>query len=303
MIREYEISFLQYITSLQHPVADAAAYVLTFLGNELFYFLMVPLVYWCLSKAFGIRLVYVFLLSVYTNSLLKSHFAVERPVGTEGINSLFVSSAEVGSHYPYDSFPSGHAQGSATLWGMFAIALKSKAFWIFAFMITGLISFSRLYTGVHWPADVLTGIGAAAVILLGFIVLENWITGMSQKAKWAAIIAVPVLMMMIFPASEGISYGAFLLGAGVGFMMEARHVGMVIPKSWLKKAGALLIGLAGLFIIQEGIKWLLPQTLFTGGLRYGLIGLWGLWAAPWLFVKIGLYPNWKEIYSGQKKTG
>ncbi|WP_236634680.1 phosphatase PAP2 family protein [Alteribacter lacisalsi] len=291
MIREIEIPFMQYVTSLQNPVTDVAAYVLTFLGNELFYFLMIPLIYWCLSKPFGIRLVYVFLLSVYTNSFLKFWFAVERPIGSEGIQSLFVASAEVGSHYPYDSFPSGHAQGSATLWGMVAITLRSRAFWVFAVVLVFLISVSRLYTGLHWPVDVVTGMTVAALILVIFVKTEKWISGWSLKAKWMAVFLVPLLMMVIFPASEGINYGAFLLGAGIGYMIEARYVGMKISKSWLRKAGALLVGLAGLFLIQEGVKAALPQNLLTGGIRYGLIGLWGLLCAPWLFVKMRLYSS------------
>ncbi|RNA70103.1 phosphatase PAP2 family protein [Alteribacter keqinensis] len=300
IVREWEIGVLQVFTDLQTGAGNAAAYILTFLGNELFYFLMIPLVYWCLSKAFGIRLVYVFLLSVYVNSLLKAMFAVQRPIGIEGVNSLYVSSAEVGSHYPYDSFPSGHAQGSATLWGMTAIWLKSRAFWIFAAVLVLMISMSRLYTGLHWPTDITTGMAVAATILLIYVKTEKWIVGWSIKRKWIAVIVLPLILMGIFPESEGMKYSGFLLGAGIGYLLEAKHIRMKIPSSWVKKAVALFVGLAGLFLLQEGGKIVLGTSLGADALRYGLIGLWGLLGAPYLFVKLRLYETSRNTNENEK---
>ncbi|WP_051314773.1 phosphatase PAP2 family protein [Alteribacter aurantiacus] len=289
MMKHWETSVLQSLTQWQTQSLDVLAYILTFLGNELFYFLMVPLVYWCFSKAFGIRLVYVFLLSVYINSFLKAMFAVLRPVGIEGVNSLYVASAEVGSHYPYDSFPSGHAQGSATLWGMVAIWLKSKVFWLFAILLVTAISISRLYVGLHWPTDVITGVAVAAFILVVYVKTDRWVVSWPVKMKWIGAIVLPLVLMVIFPSSEGLKYGGFLLGAGIGYLLEARHLNMKIPASWVKRGLAFIIGLVGLFLIQEGGKVVLGTSLGADGIRYMLIGLWGLLIAPYMFVKIKLY--------------
>ncbi len=288
-LREIETSILQQITDWQHPFGNGVAYVLTFLGNELFYFLIIPLVYWCISKSFGIRLVYLFIVSIYINSWLKALFSIQRPVGIEGVQSLYVSSAEVVSHYPYDSFPSGHAQGSATLWGMIAYQLRNRLFWVFAVFLVASISLSRLYVGLHWPTDVLAGIFIAAFIIFLAVKLEKWIVQWPEKAKWFGAIALPIVMMLVFPAPEGMKYGGFLLGAGIGYMVEKKYIKMMIVKSVVKKAGALVIGLAGLFVIQQGVKMGLGDALLVDALRYALIGLWGLWWAPALFIKCRLY--------------
>ncbi|MDQ0256559.1 membrane-associated phospholipid phosphatase [Evansella vedderi] len=290
-MRELEVEILRFFTGLQQPVLDLFAWILTFLGDETFYFIIIPFVYWCISKPFGIRLLYVFLISVYINASLKALTAVTRPVGIEGlnINALYVQSAEVGTHFPHDSFPSGHAQGSATLWGFIAYKLNRPKVWIAAGILVFLISIARLYTGVHWPTDLIVGVLIAAVIIAIYHVMEKRITALSEKTRLVLAVLVPVLMVILFTDSEGFSYGGFLLGAGIGFFLEKWYVGMVIPSRWSKRIIAYVIGVIGIFALQTGLKVLFPEGEVFDGLRYFIIGLFGIWIAPILFVKLGLY--------------
>nr|WP_157184209.1 phosphatase PAP2 family protein [Evansella cellulosilytica] len=291
-MRELEIEIIRFMTGLQQPFLDQIAWILTFLGNEEFYFIILPFVFWCLSKSFGIRLIYVFLLSVYINAWLKVIFAVTRPVGIEGlnINSLYVDSAEVGSRFPHDSFPSGHAQGSATLWGFIAYRLNKRAFWIFTIVLVFLISIARLYTGVHWPTDVLVGVLLAIGIIVTYHFVEKGITSLTDRTKLILSIVIPFIMVLLFNDSEGFAYSGFLLGTGIGYFLEKKYVKMVIPSAWIKKILAYIIGLAGLFGLQAGLKAIFPEgSAAFDGLRYALMGIWGLWGAPYLFTALKLY--------------
>ena len=84
--------------------------------------------------------------------------------------------------YASASFPSGHAANSAiiylTLAVLIARSVRSRAVRIYvvasASLLTFLIGLSRLYLGVHWPTDVLSG----------WIVGAGWALFCSSIAWW-----------------------------------------------------------------------------------------------------------------------
>jgi undecaprenyl-diphosphatase len=69
------------------------------------------------------------------------------------------------------SFPSGHALGSLCFYGILAAILAARVrgwgakccVWMAAAVLVGMIGFSRVYLGVHYPSDVIAGYCAAAV--------------------------------------------------------------------------------------------------------------------------------------------
>lgn len=99
------------------------------------------------------------------STLLKHAFDRPRP-------SLFPPAETVYSA----SFPSGHALLSAivylTLGAMLARLAPRRSLKIYilgvALLLTGLIGFSRIYLGMHWPTDVLAGWAAGAIWALGW---------------------------------------------------------------------------------------------------------------------------------------
>lgn len=69
------------------------------------------------------------------------------------------------------SFPSGHAMMAFCLYSAIAYLLSSRtdswrlcvAIWAAALLMFGLIGYSRIYLGVHYPTDVIAGYAAGSV--------------------------------------------------------------------------------------------------------------------------------------------
>lgn len=98
------------------------------------------------------------------NFILKNIFARTRPL------KYFL--IEQGGY----SFPSGHAMVSMTFYTTMAYLIikkvdrdKKALVWIFNALIIGLIGFSRIYLGVHWPTDILMG------YLIGYLYFKGTI--------------------------------------------------------------------------------------------------------------------------------
>ncbi len=85
----------------------------TVLGNENFFFLVLPLLYWSVDHRLGLRIAFILATSNYLNSIVKLLFAAPRP---------FWVSAQVEPFLHEDTFgiPSGHAQNSAAFTGIAA---------------------------------------------------------------------------------------------------------------------------------------------------------------------------------------
>ena len=125
----------------------------TFFGNENFFFLVLPLIYWSVDASLGLRIAFILATSNYLNAIVKVLFAAPRP---------YWMSANVEPLSVEHTFgiPSGHAQNSAAIWGMTAAGATGAGkrwAWITAFVLVFLIGFSRLYLGMHFVHDVLLG--------------------------------------------------------------------------------------------------------------------------------------------------
>ena len=82
------------------------------------------------------------------------------------------------------SFMSGHATTS-TFFTVFVITVLSgygkRVFWLLIFPI--LFGYSRLYLGVHYPTDVLTGFVTGTVLALLYFKIIDFITQLTLKEK------------------------------------------------------------------------------------------------------------------------
>jgi len=136
------ILFLQTLGAWLKPVMQ----FLAFLGEENFFIVVMPALYWTIDPGLGTRVGVALLLSAGLNGTLKLAFHAPRPFWVDSRVQAMVVQTDFG-------IPSGHAMNSASVWGAIAASFRRPWGWVVAVIIIFLVGFSRLYLGVRTFRD------------------------------------------------------------------------------------------------------------------------------------------------------
>lgn len=293
------VEVIVWVQSYSNPFWDAFFKAVTFLGNEEFYLLLLPFVYWCIHKRIGISLGYLSLLSAWINSLVKHLFKIPRP-GT------FDSRIRVLVEATGPSFLSGHAQGAMVNLGYLAYRFRKPVLWVLVGLAIFGVGLSRIVIGVHFPQDVIGGWLLGLVVLVLYIWAEppvsRWIAAQKTAVQVVLAVGAPVLLIFLhpssmeglYPAESSITPMSAMVGFGLGVIMERKWVGFRVDGAWWRRGVRFLAGLLLVAIFYLGPKLILPEGMAYGleaavrFVRYALVGWAATFLAPWFFVKVRL---------------
>ncbi len=261
----------------------------TFLGDEEFFLIFLPLAYWLWRQKGMGRLGMVLLATFVINDFLKSVFQDPRPD-----TSLHLVEASGWN------FPSGHAQSAMVLWGWLAWEIRRSWSTIAAAVIIAGIAFSRLYLGVHDLNGVLGGllVGALTIGLYGWLLTHQPTTWQDLGPSRQSMITLVVLLgcYMLFPehGDQAIKGGAAFIGFTAGVLHEQHHIRSELSHRIGHSIARAVSGLIGLALIYLGLKQVFIsigyQTTMATFIRYALLGGWIGIGVPYLAVHLG----WSE---------
>ena len=290
---------LDLVAGVQHwrsGPADGVATLLHHAGHETGYLLLLPLIYWCVNRPLGRRLLVVFLGSVWLNARLKQLCHLPRPwMVSSRVHALVT---EGGS-----GLPSGHVQFSTAVLGLAAVTARQARVWGAVVAFVALVGWSRLYLGLHYPQDVLAGFACgaltAAVAARWLAGAEAWLARQDLGVQLLVVTAVPAGLAcaaVVRPgfdpaASQGLwSALGTLLGVGLGFVAEARWVRFEPATTAARQASCYLLGLVVLVALRLVTGVLAAHLGADEAMRvarYAVLGLWVAAGAPAAFVGLG----------------
>jgi len=290
---------LYWLEDIRMPVLNECMLLITKLGEETAFLVAALIVFWCVDKYKGYYLMAIGFLGTMFTQILKLACRVPRPWVLDPNFTILEQAREAAAGY---SFPSGHSQSAVGTFG--GIAHTSKNPWVkgVCIAIAVLVPLSRMYIGVHTPADVLVGsaIALALVIDLKKPVLAR--KERNMKILIATMLAVAVgflLYVSLYPfpldfdahnLESGTKNAYTMLGCLVGvaivYVAERRYVNFDTKAVWWAQILKIVLGLATVLAIKEGLRapleWLLP-VYPARAVRYFLIVVWAGLGWPFTF--------------------
>ena len=171
------MELLYWFETIRTPALDAAMSLVTRLGEETFFMVAALFVFWCVDKRRGYYLLAVGFTGTLINQWLKIVCRVPRPWVRDPHFTIVESARDGAAGY---SFPSGHTQSAVGVFG--GVARVTRRWWLrcVCLVLLVLVSVSRMYLGVHTPADVGVSFAVtAALVLLLYPLIEStlWFPG------------------------------------------------------------------------------------------------------------------------------
>jgi len=286
------MELLYWFETIRTPALDAAMSLVTRLGEETFFMVAALFVFWCVDKRRGYYLLAVGFTGTLINQWLKIVCRVPRPWVRDPHFTIVESARDGAAGY---SFPSGHTQSAVGVFG--GVARFTRRWWLrcVCLVLLVLVSVSRMYLGVHTPADVGVSFAVtAALVLLLYPLIEStlWFPGRMYVILGVLLGASAAFVAFVelfpFPADvdaanlAGAVKNAWSMAGAVGGMLlvclfDNRLLQFPNRAPWWGQLVKLLGGLVLVVLVKSLLK--APLLALCGGhqaahaLRYFLMVL------------------------------
>lgn len=278
------IQVVEFFQNSQSAFFDFFFNLVSFLGEEYVYIVLIAIVYYAIDKKFGEYLSFSLFFTGITNGLLKNIIKAPRPFEKypDRVTNLRPETS-TGS-----SFPSGHTQMFTTFWSSVYIYLKKNWLLIIAIVFSIFMAISRMYLGVHFLEDVVVS------ILLGIIisVISFKLMQTSYLHKfYLGLVIITLPLIFIFPSEDIFKSYGILAGFVLAMYVEKKYINFKMESGIIKKSIRVLLGVGIMMVVRVGLSYLFDMFADEGTLimnvldsiRYFALSFVGLGLVPKLF--------------------
>lgn len=285
------MELLYLFEKIRFPALDKLMLLITAFGEETAFLVVAMILFWCVDKKKGYYVMAVGFLGTLLNQILKLTFRVPRPWVLDPEFTIVEQAREAASGF---SFPSGHSTSAVGTFGAVGYVSRNPLVKYLCYGICVLVPLSRMYLGVHTPADVLVGAGLAVILILLLSSVARRQSDNRIRNILALILALSVSLVLytrFFPftieadqlhnLTSGSKNGYTMLGASLGLLvvypLERKYVNFETKAVWWVQILKVLLGFAVVLAVKEGLRAPL-DALFAGhmaarAVRYGLMVL------------------------------
>ncbi len=291
------MDFLWKLSEIRTPFLNSVFEFFTLFGEEAFVLVIMCVLYWCVNKNLTYRIGMSFFFSGLAAQELKIICRVPRPWIKDPAFKPLESALETATGY---SFPSGHTQTAASLYT--TVFLNERRKWIKAAMVLLVlgVGFSRMYMGVHTPADVVCALIISVVCTASINAIMDRSTGKRADLSLSAALGVFSALCVVYAVimhrngsieTEYVNDLAKMAGAALGFAFsfyaERNHINFCekSAKPWQSVVKPAL-GIAVLLVIKSALKPIFGQGMLGGFLRYFVMLLWAMCLYPLIIKKM-----------------
>lgn len=218
-IHPIELDLMRSLQAIHNPLLDSIMLVLNYVDTMPFYVFFILSIWFFYNQKQGIKIYFIYLLSAFINQSFKMLFAEPRPCILDPSLCMLKSNSF--------GFPSGAAQTMVVLFGFLSITFKKHWVWCVSIFSILIVSFSRIYLGLHFFSDIIGG-WILGVTVLGFSLfslphIERFITKHSKITIQTLALLVCIVFWLCtlnfytkntvisaFGVSIGLIWGPFL---------------------------------------------------------------------------------------------
>lgn len=285
------IEVVEFIQSMQNGFFTFFFNMISFLGEEYVYIVLLGIIYYAYNKKMGEFLAFSLFTTAGINTVIKGLVKAERPFTKypDRVDNLRNATAD-----GY-SFPSGHTQNFTTFLFAESFYVGKQRMFIVSGIFAVLMGLSRMYLGAHFLEDVLVS------IFLGIVVAFTLFKVFSKYQDnpvilhriYFGILAFMTPFLFIIKMKDFYTSYGLLLGFVLAMLLEKKYINFTNDVSFKKKLIRIVIGLVIMLSLQVGLKPLFQLFTEDGtGLmlvfdlvRYGLVAFIGLGLFPMTFKK------------------